>query len=745
MDMSGQAFYAHSLPGRPTEEFEALEKHLREVAAQAAAFAEPFGAADWAHLAGLWHDLGKYSNAFQEYLLSTADGGLHRAELRGTVDHTSAGAQHAAASFPVLGHLLAFAIAGHHAGLHDARSDETCLEARLRKHVQPWGAAPSDLLERGAPALPEFLRRAHRETAPFTFAFFVRMIFSCLVDADYLCTERFVDPSRAASRPSWPGDILDQMAESVVEYVKRLPRHASDSRVNRERDFVFSACLAAAPRNPGMFSLTVPTGGGKTLASLAFALHHSLQFGMRRVVYVLPFTSIIEQNAEVFRDALRSIVAGGLPDPVLEHHSSLSEEHETDLSRLASENWDAPLVVTTAVQFFESLFANRTSRCRKLHRLAAAVIVLDEAQTLPVDRLEPCLRVLGELASNYGATVVLCSATQPAIGAREGFRIGLDGVREIAPDPPNLYRRLRRVEVRDLGRLEDAEVVSRMAAERRVLCIVNTRGHARKLARALGNQGDNFHLSALMCPEHRTARLREIQSRLRETDLPCRVVSTQLVEAGVDLDFPVVLRSLAGVDAIAQAAGRCNRNGRYDQGLIYLFRSEHRRSEVFLSDTANVAEQVLALHQDPLALEAVEHYFKLYYWDQTSRWDAAAILDEYQLSQDRSLPFLFGFARIADRFHLIEDSGRPVIVPWGKEGTRLSRQLQDSGELPPYHLLRRLQRYSVSIPRRQWEAERERAFEFVHDRYAVLVCPELNYSEDYGLVLEGTSGAFLEA
>jgi CRISPR-associated endonuclease/helicase Cas3 len=728
--------YAHTLPDHPEAEWQQLVEHLTGVAELAAGFAEPFGATEWARLVGIWHDLGKFSERFQEYLRSNSGSDLHDAEVRGSVDHATAGAQHAAATIEVLGHLLAYVIAGHHTGLLDGRAEHACLESRLRKTIEPWQHGLDHLPKPVVPGLPEFVREAFGHRDAFAIAFFVRMLFSCLVDADFLDTERFMDAERATARPQWPEDVLSQIAGTLAVFMAEMERIASDIPVNRERAAVHRACIEAAGLSPGLFSLTVPTGGGKTLSSLAFALHHALRHGLRRVIYVIPFTSIIEQNAEVFRTALAPLVGGGLPDPVLEHHSNVDLGQETVTSRLATENWDAPLIVTTSVQFYESLFSNRTSRCRKLHNLARSVIILDEAQVLPVDFLSPCLRALRELCINYGASVVLCTATQPAVHRREGFPIGLDGVREIIPDPPALYCSLRRVEVEDLGKQDDGSLAERLSGQAQVLCIVNTRGHARKLFELLGNTEGHIHLSALMCPEHRTRVIGEIRRRLDDGAV-CRVVSTQLVEAGVDIDFPFVYRSLAGLDAIAQAAGRCNRNGRLGAlGRTFVFRSEHTRSEAFFRDTANSAEQVLGLHSDPLSLDAVEHFFRLYYWDQWDRWDAKQILAEFHLLQDQDLPFSFGFQEVAKRLQLIEDSGKPVIIPWQREGQVLCDRVRYGTGLPGRDLLRRLQRFTVQIPSRVWYRHVNRSIELVHERFPLLVSPEMHYSERVGLTLE---------
>jgi CRISPR-associated endonuclease/helicase Cas3 len=578
----------------------------------------------------------------------------------------------------------------------------------------------------------------------FAVAFFTRMLFSCLVDADFLDTEAFMDPEKRSTRPNWPPGILEQMGLALDHTVEGMS--FDPTPVNRQRALVRQACLDAAVLDPGLFSLTVPTGGGKTLSSLAFALRHAAHHKLQRVIYVVPFTTIIEQNADVFRRAMESLVAQGLPDPVVEHHSNLDAGKETVSSRLATENWDAPLVVTTSVQFYESMFANRTSRCRKLHNLANAVVILDEAQALPVEFLKPCLKALQEL-TRYGTTVVLCTATQPAVHRRDGFAIGLEGVREIIPDPQQLYSNLKRVQVQDIGKQSDLNLAQALLAREKVLCIVNTRGHARKLFEALGDSPDHFHLSALLCPEHRSELLRKIRRRLEEKGQVCRVVSTQLIEAGVDIDFPAVFRSLTGLDSIAQAAGRCNRGGTLDgPGEVFVFRSEHVRSERFFAETAGCASQLLPLYEDPLSLEAIERYFRLYYWEQNSRWDAKQILQEFHLvKNDRALPFSFGFARVAKLFRLIEDTGEPVIIPWGDRGNSLCEELRSPWKVPSRALLRQLQRYTVTIPRRVWNLHIDRDIERVHERYPVLLSPEIHYSERIGLSLDEDQSTFLYA
>ena len=443
----------------------------------------------------------------------------------------------------------------------------------------------------------------------------------------------------------------------------------------------------------------MPTGGGKTLASLEFALRHADRHGLERVIYAIPFTSIIEQTATVFR----SVFDGLDPHAVLEHHSSLDPARETFRSRLAAEDFDAPLVVTTNVQVFESLFANKPSRCRKVHRLARSVIVLDEAQTLPVRLLAPCLAVLRELCELLGSTVVLCTATQPAVERRADFPIGLTGVRPIVADPPDLHRRMRRVTCHDLRPIEDEPLAERLAGHERVLAITNTRSHARTLSRLLvdrtGTDG-TFHLSTLMCGAHRQAVFAAVKKRLplgneppAETG-PCRVVSTQLIEAGVDLDFPTVYRAVAGLDSIAQAAGRCNREGRQPTGELFLFDPGLRLSGL-LGQSIDKGREVLGLPvgADPLSPEAVEAYFRLHYWQQgrAGGWDEAEVMDclNNPLAE-------FSFRAAAERFRMIEDATVPLFVPWGAEGRTLEADLRRAGE-PDRSLRRRLQRYVVPL------------------------------------------------
>jgi len=754
-----RTFYAHSLPGRPEPEWQLLEKHLKNVAEKAREFAEPFGGGEWAYLAGLWHDLGKYSDAFQQYLRAGTDTDPHRADSAARTDHSTAGAQHAADVIPPVGTFLAYLVAGHHAGLADGRDTSTSnLEVRLKKNVEPWTENSPDGLV-GSLGATERMLSAHLikgADAPFALAFWLRMLFSCLADADFLDTEAFMSPESSGARPSWPEHILARMETALQKRFEQFP--PASTEIDRQREAIRAACLASAGRSPGLFTLTVPTGGGKTLSSMAFALHHAIRHGLRRIIYVIPFTSIIEQNAGEFRSVFARLANEIGRDPVLEHHSNLDPDDPdrvSTVSRLATENWNAPLVVTTNVRFFESLFANRASRCRKLHNVAGSVVILDEAQNLPVEYLDPCLRVLRELTAHYGASVVLCTATQPAVTAREEFPIGLDipACREIIPDPVALYREraFRRVEVTQEDVLTEECLVGRMRAEHQVLCIVNTRDHARRLFNLLGGQNaEHFHLSANMCPLHRTSKFREIRRRLFAGE-PCRVVSTQLIEAGVDISFPCVYRAPCGLDSLAQAAGRCNRHGELRNregepiaGRVTAFQAEKAPPPGFLRQSADAAGQVIPLHDDALSLEAVEHFFRLHYWQQKDQWDAHGIIGCFPSLQS---PFVFKFKTCAEAFLLIRDSQRPVVIPW-RDGSDVSarvlalisrlRETHRCGIPPPANAARRLQQATISIPDRLWhELVAQGRIEEFHERFPVLVHPENDYDADTGIKLPG--------
>lgn len=700
-----RVYYAHT---HETRDWEPLEEHLRLVAQGddqgfpgAAGFARAFGAEEWGRLAGWWHDLGKYSEAFQRYL-AASQGDSHQGEVQGRVNHSSAGAIHAAKTVKPGGKILSYCIAGHHAGLPDHVGGRAGLKDRLAALIEPFDHAPAEITVQTAPSPPPLKFDTKRADAyAFQFSLFVRMLFSCLVDADFLATEQYMRPDQAVLR-SPPSPSMSDFAKSLDRHLAELATTSKPSTVNEKRAEVLEQSRQAAVLAPGFFSLQVPTGGGKTLSSLAFALRHAAQHNLRRVIYAIPFTSIIEQTAQVFRKAL-----GNLSEYILEHHSNLDPEsfdkqsgeqnHSSTISRLAAENWDAPLIVTTNVQLFESLFASRTSRCRKLHRIARSVIILDEAQTLPVKLLKPTLMLLQELVTNYGCTVVLCTATQPAIERNEEFPIGLTDVRPIISEPEELFDDLKRVDIEHLGKLDDEALVGRLDGHPQVLCIVNTKRHAAKLFHELKSRaayGEQvFHLSAYMCPTHRSDKLTEIKEVIKSGQ-PCRIISTQLIEAGVDIDLPVVYRAMAGLDSIAQAAGRCNREGKLERGQVYVFETD-AKPPPFIAQAAQAARKIIPDYTDLLSPAAVTHYFGEHYWTQGG--EAGENWDAEKVGECFCLPEHFQFREAAQRYRLIDDIQIPIIIPYDDRSRRLRDELMAMEEPPPRGFDRRLQRYVVSV------------------------------------------------
>ena len=579
----------------------------------------------------------------------------------------------------------------------------------------------------------------------FCAAFATRMVFSALVDADFLDTEAWhasceIHPVLRGSHPP-----LSELLERLDDYLDALMSNADDTEVNRLRCEVLERARARAAETPGPFTFTVPTGGGKTLASLAFALEHAVRHGLARVIYVIPYTSIIDQTACVFREALGE--GGGDPaDFIVEHHSAFEEERvrnreARDKLRLAMENWDAPIVVTTAVQFFESLFGNKPSRCRKLHNIANSIVILDEAQTLPVGLLRPCVAALDELVRNWRTSIVLCTATQPALAAADGFIGGLKGLREIALEPAELHRRLQRTRIRRYGKATDTELAEQLCATPQSLCIVNTRRHARELFEAIRRETGSLHLTTLMCARHRGQVLQTVRCRLAEGEA-VRLVATSLIEAGVDVDFPVVWRAEAGLEAIVQAAGRCNREGKAALGDVIVFEpadSEGRSPPGDVGKRADAARRIMRHRDDPAAPEAVLSYFQDVYWVEDSGLDRKDILRAFR---ERTGSFDFPFATVARDFRMIETGMVPIIVPWrGTDGgdhtaDRCLRELDFVDR--PGRAARSLQPYTVQVPphvrRRLLDG---RAVRFVREdvfgeQFALLENPDL-YRPDIGL------------
>lgn len=725
-----RSFYAHSTPRPDRSDWQPLAEHLQAVGKLAEQKASVFSAQNLAEVAGLLHDLGKYTDEFQRRIAGDA--------IR--VDHATRGAILAVERYGALGLLLAYAIAGHHAGLANGRDgiERTALKDRLAGHGLPplldrWQA------EIQLPALkelrpPPLKQRSERNF--FQMAFLGRMIFSCLVDGDYLDTEAFYDrvEGRRSSRDQTPPNLAD-LRKQLNNY---LSGFEANTPVNRLRGEILAGVREKASSKPGLFSLTVPTGGGKTLASLAFALDHALTHGLRRVIYVIPFTSIVEQNAAVFRKAL-----GELGDKaVVEHHSAFVDDPGKSLEArkklsLAMENWDAPIVVTTAVQFFESLFADRPAKCRKLHNIAGSVVVLDEAQTLPLKLLRPTVAAIDELALNYNSSVVLCTATQPALNDGPKFPGGLQNVRELAPHPERLFEQLQRVRIHSIGATGDEALARQLREREQVLCIVNNRRHARALYEAIADCPGACHLTTLMYAKHRSQVLAEIRLRLRD-GLPCRLIATSLIEAGVDVDFPTVLRAEAGLDSIAQAAGRCNREGRRpladSEVLVFAPENEEWSPPVELKQFAQAAREVMRQYPDDcLSMAAIERYFQLLYWQKgADALDAENLLGLIEKGRLDGLPF----ETLASKFRMIDSVQLPVIIARDNEAQAALGELEFADGCAG--IARRLQPYLVQVPRKAYEAlvQANAIQPVMPERYGeqfmVLVNPDL-YHEQFGL------------
>jgi CRISPR-associated endonuclease/helicase Cas3 len=677
-----------------------LNEHLLDVAALAYRFALSFGKkhSEWAYLAGIWHDLGKYSPAFQRRI-KTLSGYDETAHLEGPaekVNHSSAGALHAQRVLGnYAGKMLAYLIAGHHAGLPDwyigldNRLDMTNAENNVLYKEAVVSDIQKDILEPTESLktldIPKFLNPKESIIHSMAMSFWLRMLFSCLVDADFLDTEKFMDGNITDQRAQWPE--LAQLKMSFDAFMAQKLEQSKATLVNSLRREVLDTCLSKATQPGGIYTLTVPTGGGKTLTALAYALQHALHHGKDRIIYVLPFTSILEQTAAVFREALASVGS----DCVVEHHSSLETSRETPRSRLATENWDAPIILTTNVQFFESLFANRTSRCRKIHNIANSVVILDEAQQIPSEFKRPIEAALQLLAKDYKTTIVLSTATQPALDLGE--------TTELAPDPERLFTKLKRVEIQIPDSLTEQVSWESLSEELmflpKVLCIVNRRDDAKALFQLMPE--GTYHLSALMCAAHRSKVIAEIKLKLQEPEAVVQVISTQLVEAGVDMDFPVVYRALAGLDSIAQAAGRCNREGKLPNlGKVQVFIPPSKPPIGMLRKAAQTSKEMLykqqSLEQTP---QLFTQYFEQFYASINDH-DAKGIIE--LLSPQDNKPH-FQFKEAASKFQLIDDSNdSTILIPYDEQAVGVLLALTCQG--PSRGLLRKLQRYTVSIPKK---------------------------------------------
>lgn len=668
-----------------------VEDHLKSTATRAANFSSEFGASEWGYIAGIWHDLGKYSPAFQSMIRIATGIDEETNNYISKVNHSTAGAQWAIEKFDKAGRIFSYLIAGHHAGLPDWLPDETgnaALSIRLKEisHLEAAQKAqiPATILEQHLPK-----ERPPKGADPATW---IRMLFSCLVDADFLDTEAFMDKETFLLRSNYPS--IAELRELFIHFMdERYSPKPDDTPVNHIRSNILRRCIEKAAGAPGAFTLSVPTGGGKTLSSMAFALHHAIHHQKRRIIYVIPYISIIEQTADQFQQIFGNAV--------IEHHSNLEpaeENEEYTKRRLACENWDAPIIVTTAVQFFESLFASRTSRCRKLHNIVNSVVVLDEAQLLPPEFLNPILHALDEWRKHYGVTLLLSTATQPALSPQKSSSFTFEGLSdtiEIIENPETLNNQLKRVHVTILKSLNEPveweELRDKLVEHPSVLCIVNRRDDCRKLWQLMPE--GTFHLSALMCGAHRSDIIAAIKKNLKE-GIPTRVISTQLVEAGVDIDFPIVYRALCGLDSVAQAAGRCNREGMLKQGYVFVFRPPTEPPVGHLRQAAGIGKRLLQKERDDLiAPQSFTEFFQELYWLQGENLDRYGILKDLEPDSE----FRFSFRTAARKFKIIDDSRQAAVIVVYGAGTDLISELERRE--PDRYLMRRLQRYIVNLPR----------------------------------------------
>lgn len=708
-------YYAHL---NENGQYQTVDEHLKNVGLLSSNFSKEFGAEQLGYLCGILHDVGKCSKEFQDRLLRNGR----------KVDHSTAGALEAekllGRAFKIM---LGYILCGHHSGLMDYGSEESGLKLRFNKEIPPYDY-DNTKIKIDVSKIKEEIHKKIVYDSGFTISFFIRMLYSCLVDADFLDTEKFMDIKAYKHRGDYENFSL--LLDKFNVYMKSKNKEAEKNKINSYRQIIFNNCINAAYQRTNLFSLTVPTGGGKTLSSMAFALNHLKYNNLKKIICVIPYTSIIEQNAKQYK-----IVFG--EGNILEHHSNfdfnmniqeLSDDNCSTIDKLryASENWDIPIIVTTNVQFFESFFANRNSRCRKLHNISNSVVIIDEAQMMPTNFLKPSLAAINELVNNYNTSVVLSTATKPEFPEKLLLRKPI----EIVDDPEILYKELKRVEVEYINQLSDMELALKINELRQVLVIVNTRNHAQKLYECLPK--DNlFHLSAKMCAVHRSEILTTIKAKLKNHE-SCKVISTQLIECGVDISFPEVYRSLTGIDSIAQSAGRCNREGEIDKGKVYVFNSteKHGRAISYQSRTAECGRIILESFEDPLSLEAISRYFELLYDIEKDRLDVKNIIEDFE---EGARNLAFSFDKAAKDYKLIEEI-ESLIIPYNDAACSIIEELKYSEY--PTALIRKLQPYTISIHEMQLKKLiDEGVVNLVGEHFHVLACKEGYYDENTGLVL----------
>ena len=693
------------------------DEHNEGVARLATAFADVFGFGDFGKVIGLLHDKGKEQALWQKYIQGVTGYNNEYIHIRSGPPHAYVGAVIAQKVYPQIAPFIAQPIAGHHRGLYDYCD---CIEETKRD-------VPKDVtIDEAIPYQLPQLSKGEK----YDLHHIIRMLFSCLVDADSLDTEAFMNPEQAKLRGSHTS--MHELLAKLERHLLTLKSDAADTEVNRIRNYVQEQCVKESQGEIGFYSLTVPTGGGKTLASVLWALHHAVENNLQRIIIAIPYTSIIVQTAATLKTIFGE-------ENVLEHHSNVHPKEDEDKEllerlQLATENWDYPIIVTTNVQLFESLFSNKRSDCRKLHNIVNSVIILDEVQTLPMGFYKPIVHTLDTLHRIFGVSVLFTTASQPILNGRmecsdyrESFD-ALQGIHEIIPAEAQLHDKLRRVSLSFIEETMSFDVIAtELARHDKVLCIVNTRKDTKEIYDRLPKDGICLHLSRMMCPAHVAATISTIKEVLQNNETtPIRVIATQLIEAGVDIDFPVVFRQEAGLDSILQAAGRCNREGKSALCTTYVFSlaKEHTLPPGFITQSNN-ARKAMGEYHDWFSPEAMKSYF----------YQLHSRLDTFDKKQMEALLYKTNceFEEAAKQFHLVDDNTISVIINW-KGSMALYQQLLSQG--PSYSLLKKLAQYSVSIRKRDFDKLREiGAIEEPYENIYAITAPHF-YHPETGLTMD---------
>lgn len=777
--------------------------HLLEVSQLSSQFAQKLGVQDLGELLGLLHDFGKYSQEFQDYIKSATellnpdidDDYIDALAFKGKIDHSSAGAQwiwerfrkYKAGNCPVgkyAGQIMALCLASHHSGLIDClkpdgkvgfleriakRDDRTHLQECLQAGDNAIHKRLTDLAttERINDCLNFFQNLESHNLSSIARAFqlglWTRFLFSCLIDADRIDSANFETPSKKAARNlqdvDWPPAII-----RLENYLANLSIRNDIDIIRRE---ISQECLSRANDPQGLYKLTVPTGGGKTYASMRFALHHAQKHNLDHIIYIIPFTSIIDQNATDIRKILEK--KGDAFSWVLEQHSNLEPEKQTWQSKLVAENWDAPIIFTTMVQFLEALFGGGTRGARRMHQLAKSVLIFDEIQTLPIKCFHMFCNALNFLVAHTKTTAILCTATQPVLDRLkdpEKGQLVMVPNSELIGNVADRFEQLKRVKISNKYRPQgwNEKELTNLAVDEynnkgNCLFIVNTKQWAQQLFHSCKEYVDRrclFHLSTSLCPAHRKLKLKKIKHHLH-WKLPVMCISTQIIEAGVDIDFNSVIRFLAGLDSIAQAAGRCNRNGRGPQATVHVVNPDQENIEM-LHDIKEGRDKALRIFSessdDLLAPNVMERYFEYYFYSrademvypvnpkQAGRTDSLLNL----LAENRGniavtdLLLKQSFMTAGNIFQVIDAPTQAVIVPYKKGKEIIGKLCSAFDPAKDYALLSQAQQYSVNVFPNVWKKLKDcNAVSPIQPGLDIYSLDERYYSDDFGLSTESVS------